>query len=167
MLIQKAYQCDENKIYVGEVLCQESPEEPGVWLCPAGATFTQPPAQELNKNLVYDFVNNTWYSVDIPVAPVAEPAKTFKQLAPEEKRAQILTTASGLVATCTLAMERMQWADWAGNPVTPELKKAWFDYRKSILAIPTPAQDTSFFISLQTAEDFPWPLQPEMPSEAI
>lgn len=38
-----AYQTDRAGMYVGETVADESPQEPGVWLLPAGATFDAPP----------------------------------------------------------------------------------------------------------------------------
>lgn len=39
------YQCDAAGLFAGEVAAQESPREPGVFLIPAGAIETPPPAE--------------------------------------------------------------------------------------------------------------------------
>jgi hypothetical protein len=46
------------KVYTGEVFCQESPLEPGVYLIPAHATTTAPPA--LGENEAAVFENGAW-----------------------------------------------------------------------------------------------------------
>lgn len=44
MQTKKAYQTDRYGLLAGETVADESPLEPGVFLLPAGATFTPPPA---------------------------------------------------------------------------------------------------------------------------
>lgn len=53
-----AFQCDENGVYIGAVLADESPLEPGVWLIPSGAVEVAPP--ELNKEQYAQWVDGQW-----------------------------------------------------------------------------------------------------------
>lgn len=161
-----AYQCDDNGIYIGEVLCQESPLEPGVWLCPGGATFQEPPTVAAGKRAAFDFANTTWIEVDAPVEPTQQSDRTFDKFTPAEKKFEIELLLKYKVSECSLAMERMQWRDWAGNPVAPTLKTEWFNYRKALLALPSAEQDDVFFINLLSPDNYPWPVMPVMPEEA-
>lgn len=45
MKTKPAYQTDRAGLYQGETVADESPREPGVYLVPAGATLTPPPAE--------------------------------------------------------------------------------------------------------------------------
>lgn len=65
-----AYQTNELGIYVGEVYCQPSPLEPGVWLIPGGATDVVPP--EIPEGKQAKLVEGSWVVEDIPV-PVEVP----------------------------------------------------------------------------------------------
>jgi hypothetical protein len=45
----KAYQTDSQNFYIGEVNCQESPLEPGVFLMPGGCIDVAPPSVSENE----------------------------------------------------------------------------------------------------------------------
>lgn len=166
MLTQKAYQCDDNGVFIEEVFCQESPLEPGVWLTPARATLDVPPSIPSDKQAVYDFVNAEWSLMDLPQAPVDASPKPFVQLKPDAKKLAVIGYAGSLMSACATAMDRITWADWNGNPVDPSMKQAWAAYRKLLIEIPSVDQDQAFFIRLQSLDAYPWPTQPALPPEA-
>lgn len=164
MFSKIAYQCDEKQIYIGEVYSQESPLEPGVWLCPGGATFDAPPTIPEGKQAIYDFQNEEWSLVDIPKEET--PKETpFSKLSADDKKQKVMQQVSILMSIVSTAYERMQWQDWNGTPVDTSLKTAWVNYRKALLAIPTTEQDQAYFIRLQSLESFAWPNQPAMPDD--
>jgi hypothetical protein len=53
----------------------------------------------------------------------------------------------------------MSWAEFMGNPVDPDLKKDWFNYRKALLPIVNNLTDAQL-IKLKKVEDYAWPQQP-------
>jgi hypothetical protein len=59
-----AYQTDENGIYIGIVIRQPSPLEPGVFLVPGGAVLTQPPEIPDGQQAVWDGAQ--WNLQNIP-----------------------------------------------------------------------------------------------------
>lgn len=70
--------------YLGEGRADESPLEPGVWLIPAHATDTAPPAKVAGKTR--HFEGGAWVLRDIPPPP-APPVKTPEEIAAEEQAA--------------------------------------------------------------------------------
>lgn len=67
----------DNGEYLGEGQADESPLEPGVFLVPAHATATAPPAAQAGK--VRAFEGGAWVQRDIPV-PQGPPVKTQAEL---------------------------------------------------------------------------------------
>lgn len=66
-----AYQTDDNGRYVGTVLCDESPLEPGVFLVPRGAVDVAPPGAQEGWFAVWD--GAVWRLEQEPVEPEPEP----------------------------------------------------------------------------------------------
>lgn len=71
--------------YLGEGQADESPLESGVFLIPAHATETAPPAEVAGKTR--HFEAGAWSLRDIPPPP-APPVKTPEEIAAEEAAAQ-------------------------------------------------------------------------------
>ncbi len=61
----QAYQTDKNGVFVGTVTCDESPLEPGVFLVPAGAVTTAPPAFGGGQQARWDGAQ--WLVEDAPI----------------------------------------------------------------------------------------------------
>jgi len=59
-----AYQCDENGYYLGEVVADESPLEPGVFLIPGGCVERMPP--EPVKGKIARHTGKKWVMEDVP-----------------------------------------------------------------------------------------------------
>lgn len=163
MLKQIAYQCDDNGFFVEEVFCQESPLEPGVWLCPARATFQPPPKAKEGKLTIHDFNQKKWVYIDKPEEEVIENA--FALLSPSEKKNAIISAANQSLGICQTALERMQWRELLGQPVEQSLKVQWSEYRKAISACIDPKEDDAYFVQLESVEAYVWPKQPAMPEE--
>jgi hypothetical protein len=69
-----AYQTSETGRYVGTVVCDESPLEPGVFLLPRGAVTVAPPSLSGREFAVWD--GSAWL-VDVdPPEPEPEPEPT-------------------------------------------------------------------------------------------
>lgn len=166
MLEQVAYQCNEDGLYQGQVLCQESPLEPGIWLVPAHAALEAPPEVPDGKVAVYDFERAEWSISDPPTPKDDTPEPpAFNKLPPARKRAKVISAIADRLSKCQLALERMQWADWIGNPADPDLKLAWANYRKALLGLPSDEQDKVYFIKLQSLDSYQFPDEPGMPPE--
>lgn len=165
MLNKIAYQCDDTGRFVEETICQESPLEPGVWLCPGRATFTPPPQVPEGKRAVLNFQLDKWTLVDIPKEEIL-PQGDFSLLDAASKKLEVQTVAESLLKVCSQALDLMQWRELMGQPVDQKVKLEWFSYRKEIAAIAAnPPQEEAWFVNLQTLELYPWPKQPEMPAE--
>ncbi len=76
-----AYQCDNHGLFIGETPRQHSPEEPGVWLVPGGATLVAPPAIPAGQRARFNWVSQTWSLEPIP-APPAPPKEPSNPLPP-------------------------------------------------------------------------------------
>lgn len=161
----QAWQCDKKGILIGPVECQPSPREKDVWLVPAQATLVAPPEPKAGKQCVFDFERQVWETVDVKAE--ASPDVVFNKLNPAQKLAAVKDKADSLLVNCHVAMERILWAEWMGNPFSESVKLEWAKYRHALLSIPTAEQDQKFFIKLKTLEAFPWPEQPQLPDEAI
>jgi hypothetical protein len=63
-----AYQTDDNSFYTGQVECQPSPMEPGVYLIPRGATEVPPPKNFDGSQFIqqFDWDLQTWSLVPRP-----------------------------------------------------------------------------------------------------
>lgn len=77
----KAYQTDQNGIYISEVDCQPSPLEDGKFLIPEGAYIDSPP--KCKENEIPKRVGNTWtkvsnFSNDIYYHKITMSSKVFK-----------------------------------------------------------------------------------------
>jgi len=86
-----AYQTNEYGIYVGDVNCQPSPREPGVFLIPAGAIEIEPP--NLSENEIAIWSGNEWVvdtvipdvigpdviEPDVEIIPEVAPELTYEQ----------------------------------------------------------------------------------------
>jgi len=74
------YQCDQSGVYLGQTTAPESPLEPDVYLIPAGAVETAPPAVPPGQCAVWSSTTESWSLQPIPTpeAPVI-PTPTFAQ----------------------------------------------------------------------------------------
>jgi hypothetical protein len=108
----KVYQTSYDGYFVGEVIADESPLEPGVFLIPRGCVTEEPPETGINQRA--RFVNGEWAVEDIPVAqPTPEP--TTEELLARERASMSMTFAQmiiGLVTSGWLTEEEgEQWLD--------------------------------------------------------
>ena len=81
-----AYQTDQAGIYIGEVECQESPLEPGVYLLPGGSTLIAPPLALDGERAVLE--NGVW-KIESSIPVIEEPVTPEVVLTPEENLAMI------------------------------------------------------------------------------
>jgi hypothetical protein len=172
MFSKIAYAYDHEFYYLGEVECFASPREPGVWKAPANSTFESPPEAPADKEVLFDEASNGWVFVDKRKPQVNEEVpledlykeQPFQKLNPIEKKQKLFEFQLSKLARCSQALESMMWADQVGNPVDPDLKKEWFDYRKALLTSLEGITETTL-IKLKNAEDFTWPVEPTMPDQ--
>lgn len=84
-------QLDPNGYYVGSVMADESPLEPGVYHIPAGAVDATPPSIPFGKAALFE--NNRFVIVDIPTPP-APIEQTPPPLTAEQQEAFLKSTAA-------------------------------------------------------------------------
>lgn len=73
-----AYQTNADGVYVGTVVCDMSPLEPGVWLVPAGAYTDVPPNVEDDEVVVW--ADGGWAVVKVQPEPAPEPEPSEHQV---------------------------------------------------------------------------------------
>lgn len=89
MSTKTVYQLSRAGLFAGETVADESPMEPGVWLMPAGAITTAPPAEWPDDQ--WPRWNGTaWELIPRPVVPLPQ--------APAEKLAQFLAANPDVAA---------------------------------------------------------------------
>jgi hypothetical protein len=87
----------ETSTFLGEGTADASPLEPGVWLIPAHATTTPPPAPQSDKQIAW--IKGVWQAQPIPEPepePVPEPLPPPPPLTPVEKLAAAGLTVAEL-----------------------------------------------------------------------
>lgn len=179
-----AFQTDDQGFYVGQVPCQESPLEPGIFLIPRGATEIMPPTN-LPSGMIqkFDFQEMKWNVVENPavvakrleeeakkaqeeaakIKATEEETSPFSLLSPGDRQLFILQVRDErLRLEVDTAFQRFTWHDWNGTPLDMEWKKEWAEYRKALLSLPILDFD---FSSLEDADDFPWPKAPIIPPD--
>ena len=66
------YQTNDDGVFVGIIIADESPMEPGVFLIPAGCIIEEPPSFE--KGSLARWIEGSWQIEDVPeVVPEPEP----------------------------------------------------------------------------------------------
>jgi len=112
-----AYQTDADGAYVGRVVCDESPLEPGVFLIPRGAVTIEPP--DVLPNQIARWLGDGWI-VDVlpePPAPDPEPAVTWDDVRGQRDRLLSLS----------------DWTQLADAPVDAAV---WSAYRQALRDVP-------------------------------
>jgi hypothetical protein len=108
----KVYQTSYDGYFVGEVIADESPLEPGVFLIPRGCVTYAPPETAANQRA--RFVNGAWTIEDIPVVPPI-PEPTPEEILARERSSMSLTFAQMIIGLVT--------SDW----LTEEEGEQWLD----------------------------------------
>ena len=116
-----AYQTDGEGVYVGTVVCDESPLEPGVFLIPAGATTVEPPTVGDGEFAVWD--GSEW-QVPVPSEPDPDPELPMTWERVRDRRDHLLSASD--------------WTQVADAPVDAQ---AWADYRQALRDIPQTQDD--------------------------
>ncbi len=99
------YQTNAAGLFVGEVLADESPLEPGAWLIPGGCSEEPPP--QVGDGEVARLIDGAWVVEAVPAAPTsAEPdpipaSITRRQCAAEMFARGMITGAEAVAMTAT------------------------------------------------------------------
>lgn len=151
MLKQKTvYQLDDNGIYIGETVADESPLEPGVFLIPAGCVMDPPPVHVEGRRRVHD--GAAWTYVDEPEAEQepTEPPKSLAELKAEKNeeinRARLVANQSTFPhAGKTVECDQLSRSDIDGvanhialfGSFPPDFPGFWKAYDNSLIPMPS------------------------------
>lgn len=116
----QAYQTDHDGVFVGVVVCDESPMEPGVYLIPAGAVTVPPPATSDGEMAVW---NGSGWNVQ-PI--VIEPEPEIPPRPVYDTWDMIRGRRDGLLENC----------DWTQLPDAPVDAAVWAAYRQALRDVP-------------------------------
>ena len=143
------YQINAQGIYVGPVLADESPLEPGAWLIPAGCIETPPPETEVGYVAIWH--SGAWMIMPDPLVGggSVSPEMTEEQILEAARRGMRLSFAQLLIGLVT-----EQW-------ITTAEGRAWRDR----VALPTPVAE--LIATLPEEEQFAAETRAIAPSEVL
>lgn len=119
-----AYQTDQNGVYVGTVICDESPLEPGVFLVPAGCVEVAPPDVGTDQYAVWN--NDAWEVLDKPVVEPEPP---------------VVVTWSEVREFRNALLRESDWSMLTDAPLTDEQRDEWVVYRQALRDVPQTQDD--------------------------
>jgi len=130
----------ETGVFLDSSEADKSPLEPGVFLVPAFATLTPPPACESGQQTVWH--NEAWSVEEIPQPPepIPEPIPEHAPLTWND----ICEKRNGL-------LEQSDWTQLADAPLASEQRATWASYRQELRAVPQ---------KFEAPEAVVWPQQP-------
>jgi hypothetical protein len=143
------YHYDIDGVFVGSSDALESPLEPGVYLCPAGATFVAPPSIPSGKQAVFN--DGAWALRNLPT-PEEQDAQ---EQAPGDSLAQLRLIRTERLQQVDGVLQDMFWDQVQGNPWVDETVQAWATYRQALKDLPNQYQNQDFNI-----QDVEWPVAP-------